>query len=100
MNRGNPGRENSRAVSGTDFVTRMNVAKSKYDLKERPLEHAANIIRLVEELPTNRAGNHVAGQILRSGTSALPNHAEGQAAESVDDFVHKFKLCLKELRES
>ena len=37
---------------------------------------------------------------LRSGTSALPNHGEAQAAESTNDFVHKLKLCLKELRES
>ena len=47
-----------------------------------------------------RAGNHVAGQLLRSGTSPLPNHGEAQAAESANDFVHKLKICLKELRES
>jgi len=38
--------------------------------------------------------------LLRSGTSALPNHAEAQAAESRKDFVHKLKICHKELRES
>ena len=54
----------------------------------------------MERLPNTRAGNHVAGQLLRSGTSALPNHGEAQAAESANDFVHKLKLCLKELRES
>src|SRR5947199_8086298 len=72
----------------------------KYDLEERLLEYAARIIRLVEKLPNTRAGNHVAGQLLRSGTSPLPNHGEAQAAESANDFVHKFKICLKELRES
>jgi four helix bundle protein len=30
----------------------------------------------------------------------LPNHGEAQAAESAKDFVHKLKICLKELRES
>jgi four helix bundle protein len=55
---------------------------------------------LVEKLPDSRAGNHVAGQLLRSGTSALPNHAEAQAAESRKDLVHKLKICHKELRES
>ena len=64
------------------------------------LEYAARIIRLVETLPDTRAGNHVAGQLLRSGTSPLPNHAEAQAAESRKDFVHKLKICHKELRES
>jgi len=71
-----------------------------YDLEERLLEYAARIVRLVEKLPDTRTGNHVAGQLLRSGTSALPNHAEAQAAESRKDFVHKLKICHKELRES
>jgi four helix bundle protein len=71
-----------------------------YDLEERLLEYAASIIRLVERLPAMRAGNHIAAQLLRSGTSPLPNHAEAQAAESRNDFIHKLKICLKELRES
>ena len=53
----------------------------RYDLEERLLEYAARIIRLVEQLPDSRAGNHVAGQLLRRGTSPLPNHGEAQAAE-------------------
>jgi len=74
--------------------------EKQYDLEERLLDYAANIIRLVERLPNSRAGNHVAGQLLRCGTSPLPNHGEAQAAESRNDFVHKFSICLKELRES
>ena len=74
--------------------------ETKYDLEERLLEYAANIIRLVEKPPDSRVGNHVAGQLLRCGTSALPNHGEAQAAESANDFVHKLSICLKELRES
>lgn len=72
--------------------------KPNYDLEERLLEYAARIIRLVERLPNTRAGNHVAGQLLRAGTSPLPNHAEAQ--ESRRDFVHKMRICLKELWES
>jgi four helix bundle protein len=71
-----------------------------FDLEERLLEYAATIIRLVEGLPETRAGNHVAGQLLRSGTSPLPNHGEAQAAESRNDFIHKLSVCLKELKES
>lgn len=72
----------------------------KFDLEERLLEYAAQIIRLTECLPNSRAGNHVAGQLLRSGTSPLSNHGEAQAAESRDDFIHKMSICLKELKES
>jgi four helix bundle protein len=71
-----------------------------YDSEERLLNYAAEVIRLTEKLPSSRAGNHVAGRLLRSGTSPLPNHGEAQAAESRDDFIHKMSLCLKELRES
>ena len=74
--------------------------EEKYDLEERLLEYSVAIIRLVDHIPNTRAGNHVAGQLLRSGTSALPNHGEAQAAESPCDFIHKMKICLKELRES
>lgn len=72
----------------------------KFDLEERLLEYAVQIINIVECLPRTRTGNHVAGQLLRSGTSPLPNHGEAQAAESASDFIHKLRICLKELRES
>jgi len=72
----------------------------KFDLEERLLEFASAIIDLSEILPNTRAGNHVAGQILRSGTSPLPNHGEAESAESREDFIHKLKICLKELRET
>ena len=72
----------------------------QYDLEERLLEFAVEIIQLTEALPKTRAGNHVAGQLLRSGTSPYPNHGEAQAAESPKDFVHKLRVGLKELRES
>jgi four helix bundle protein len=72
----------------------------KFDLEDRLMEFASAIIDLSEMLPATRAGNHVAGQILRSGTSPYPNHGEAEAAESRDDFIHKLKICLKELRET
>ena len=75
------------------------MAQRHYDLEERLLEFAVEIIQLTEALPNTRAGNHVAGQLLRSGTSPYPNHGEAQAAESPKDFVHKLRVALKELRE-
>ena len=72
----------------------------EYDLEERLLEFCVQIIRLTEVLPTSRAGNHVASQLLRSGTSPYPNHGEAQAAESPKDFIHKLRVSLKELRET
>ena len=70
------------------------------DLEERLLDYAARVIRLTDKMGDSTSQQHVAAQLLRSGTSPLGNHGEAQAAESVADFVHEFKICLKELRES
>jgi four helix bundle protein len=58
------------------------------------------IIRLAEQLPNTRTGNHIRGQLLRCRTSPAPNYAEAQSAESRSDFIHKIKIVLKELRET
>jgi len=71
-----------------------------YDLEERLIDFAVRIIRMVESLPNTRVSNHIAGQLLRCGTSPAPNYGEAQSAESRADFVHKMKVCLKELRET
>jgi four helix bundle protein len=72
----------------------------KYDLEERLLSFSSDIITFTESMPCSRAGNHIACQLLRSGTSAYPNHGEAQAAESPRDFIHKLRVGLKELRET
>jgi len=72
----------------------------KYDLEERLVNFAIKIIDVVESLPRTRAGNHLAGQLIRSGTSPAFNYGEAQAAESRSDFVHKIGIVLKELKET
>lgn len=71
-----------------------------YDLEDRLIDFACLIIEADENLPNSRAGNHLGGQLLRSGTSPALNYGEAQAAESKNDFIHKMKICLKELRET
>jgi four helix bundle protein len=73
---------------------------SRFDLEDRLLEFSARIIRLVDALPNKRAGNHVAGQLLGSGTSPYGNHGAVEAAESRKVFVHKLKVCVKALKET
>ncbi|HEY6070364.1 MAG TPA: four helix bundle protein [Chthoniobacterales bacterium] len=73
--------------------------KKKFDLEDRLLEFAVRLTKLVDALPNSRTGNHVAGQLLRCGTSPFANHGEVQAAESLKDFIHKLGICFKELKE-
>ena len=74
--------------------------KIKYDLEDRLLEFAVAVVELTDDLPNTRAGNHIAGQLLRCGTSPYGHHGEVESAESRKDFIHKLKVCLKELRET
>ena len=71
-----------------------------FDLEDRLINFAVRIIRTAESLPKSKIGNHIAGQVIRSGTSPAPNYGEAQSAESRSDFIHKMKVCLKELRET
>jgi four helix bundle protein len=85
-------------LPSTNYVARQDTRR--YDLEDRLLDFAVNIVELTESFPTTRSGNHIAGQLLRCGTSPLSNHGEVEAAESRKDFVHKLRICLKELRET
>ena len=71
-----------------------------YDLEERLIDFAVRIIRMSESLPRTKVANHISGQLIRCGTSPAPNYGEAQGAESKADFIHKMKVCLKELRET
>jgi four helix bundle protein len=71
-----------------------------YDLEERLIAFTVMVLETVESLADTRVGNHVAGQLVRCGTSPAANYAEAQSAESRSDFIHKMKICLKELRET
>ena len=66
-----------------------------FDLEDRLIDFAVRVIRLAESLPKNKVGDHIAGQLIRCGTSPAPNYGEAQSAESRSDFVHKMKVCLK-----
>jgi four helix bundle protein len=72
----------------------------KYDLEDRLIKFAVMIANLAETLPDTMFGRYIAGQIIRSATSPALNYGEAKSAESINDFIHKMKICLKELRET
>ena len=72
----------------------------KFDLEDRLIEFGASVAGLIEVLPNSKAGNYIAGQLIRPGLSPVLNYGEAQSAESRADFIHKLKIILKELRES
>jgi len=74
--------------------------EKKFDLEDRLVEFVGRIIEVVEALPKTRAGNYIAGQLIRCGLAPALLYGEAQSAESREDFVHKMKIILKELKES
>jgi len=74
--------------------------EKKYDIDERLIDFSVDIISFVESLPNTKSAAHLGGQLLRSGTLPSLNYGEVKGAESKNDFLHKMKICLKELRES
>ncbi len=74
--------------------------KKKYDLEYRLIEFAVMIISVTENIKNSKAGTHISSQLVRSGTSPALQYGEAQSAESRNDFIHKLKILLKELRES
>jgi four helix bundle protein len=78
----------------------IDMERKPEELEDRLLDFAARVGKVVDALPDTRLGRHIAGQLVRSGTSPAPNYAEACAAESKRDFIHKLGIALKELRES
>ena len=72
----------------------------KFDLEDRFIDYTIRISNVVDEIDNSKLGNHIAGQLIRSGSSPALNYGEAQSAESRKDFVHKMKVILKELKES
>ncbi len=72
----------------------------RFDLDDRLIEFSVSVCRVVEEMPSTMVGELLTSQLLRCATSPVANYGEAQGAESRRDFIHKLKLCLKELRET
>jgi len=73
---------------------------NKQQLEDRLINFAVQVISLSNEIPSTKTGKHLAGQLIRSGTSPALNYGESRSAESMKDFIHKLQIILKELRES
>ncbi len=65
----------------------------------KTMEFAVSIVKLCDEL-NNDKKYIIANQLLKSGTSIGANIREAQNSESRADFIHKFKIAAKEIKET
>lgn len=66
--------------------------EKKYDIEDRLVGFAGEVILFLNSLPDDRAGVNLAGQLTRSATSTALNYGEAQGAESTKDQIHKLSL--------
>src|SRR5215470_15416599 len=69
-------------------------------IQQRLISFGARTSRVARTLPRTAEGRYIADQLTRCGLAAAPNYAEGRAAESRADFIHKLRIVLKELNET
>ncbi len=73
----------------------MNTKTTAIDLENRLIRFSVRVIKMAGSLPRETAARHLSLQIIRSGSSPSLNYGEAQNAESIEDFVHKMKICLR-----
>ena len=74
--------------------------EKEYDLEDRLVSFSTNIVELTRMLPNTKPANYIRDQMTRCGNSPSLNYGEAQGAESREDFIHKMKVVLKELKET
>ncbi len=76
------------------------MSNKKFDLEDRLVDFAANIVFLCKDLPNDMTGSYYGNQLLRAAGSSALNFGEAQGTNTTKDKINKLSLVLKELKES
>ncbi len=77
-----------------------NQNSKRYDLEERTLNFAKQVIELVNKLPKTLTNIEISKQLVRSAGSVGANYIEANESLSKKDFILRIKICRKEAKES
>jgi four helix bundle protein len=69
-------------------------------ISDRLLNFAASVIKLTNAFPSNYAGKHIGGQLIRASSSIGANFEESRGAQSRQDYVYKLQISFKEAKET
>jgi four helix bundle protein len=72
----------------------------QYDLEERTLSFAKEVIAFVNALPKSIANIEISKQVVRSSGSVGANYIEANESLGKKDFAMRIKICRKEAKES
>ncbi|HPR18332.1 MAG TPA: four helix bundle protein [Candidatus Cloacimonadota bacterium] len=73
---------------------------NKQELQDRTKAFAHRCVRLAMELPKNKLGFHIEGQLIRCSTSVAANYRAACLAQSKASFISKISIVLEEADES
>jgi len=71
-----------------------------YNLEERSLLFAKDVVEFVGKIPKTLANNEIAKQLVRSAGSVGANYIEANEALGRKDFLMRVKISRKEAKES
>ena len=74
--------------------------KNKYDLEERTLRFAENIIDLCKSIRQSYVNSPIINQLIRASSSIGANYSEANNASSKKDFKNKIFISKKECQET
>lgn len=77
-----------------------NQKSKKYDLEERTLKFAKNVLAFIKTIPKTMANMEITRQLVKSSGSVGANYIEANESLSKKDFVMRIKICRKESKES
>jgi four helix bundle protein len=86
---------NSKQIQSTN-----DKISKRYDLEERTLKFAKEVIVFVKGLPRTVANAEIAKQLIRSSSSIGANYIEANESLSKKDFLMRSKICRKESKET
>ena len=75
------------------------IGMKKDDLKLRSKRFAHDCVKLALDLPRNRLGIHIEGQLLRCSTSVAANYRAACLGQSKRAFVSKLGIVIEEADE-
>ena|SRR6266403_2462398 len=73
---------------------------NEIEMKNRTKQFALGVLKMADALPTNRGGNAIANQIIRSSTSVAANYRALCRAKSRADFINKTSIAEEEADET
>ena len=73
---------------------------NEIEMKNRTKQFALRVLKMADALPTNRSGNAIANQIVRSSTAVAANYRALCRAKSRADFINKTSIVEEEADET